>query len=134
MQNRSVRSWPKEWVLLAAVAGLFTAGRLLPYFPWRLPVCGWRMLTGLPCPLCGSTRCAIAWSHGRVAEAFALNPLAAIAGLALLLWLALKLCDWCCSRQWSERIWQGAQRKPWPSVLLVAALVNWIYLMLRLPK
>src|SRR5215510_3986125 len=39
-----------------------------------VPPCPLRTLTGIPCPLCGSTRGVIAAVHGHVGHAVALNP------------------------------------------------------------
>lgn len=72
---------------LALAWGLGALG-VLAVVPWLeslaalVPGCGWRALTGLPCPTCGSTRAALALSDGNVAGALAHNPLA-VAGLAL---------------------------------------------------
>jgi hypothetical protein len=56
------------------------------------------MLTGEPCPACGSTRAALRLAAGDPAGAFLMNPLAAMALAALWLggfvapvWLALGL-------------------------------------------
>ncbi len=46
--------------------------------------CPFLALTGAPCPTCGTTRAALALSHGRLAEACAANPLAAAAMLLLI--------------------------------------------------
>ena len=53
-----------------------------------LPLCGFRWLTGRPCPLCGLTRAVFALAKGHWAEALhwhALSPLAVVM-LAALLW------------------------------------------------
>lgn len=47
--------------------------------------CGFRALTGLPCPLCGGTHACAALVQGDLAAAWAANP----GALLLLLWLAL---------------------------------------------
>jgi hypothetical protein len=39
------------------------------------PPCPFLLLTGLPCPGCGSQRCLHQLLHGHVVDAFALNPL-----------------------------------------------------------
>ena len=47
--------------------------------------CGFRALTGMPCPLCGGTHACAALVQGDWATAWAANP----GALVLLLWLAL---------------------------------------------
>ena len=47
--------------------------------------CGFRALTGMPCPLCGGTHACAALVQGDLAAAWAANP----GALVLLLWLAL---------------------------------------------
>jgi hypothetical protein len=41
--------------------------------PW--PGCWFRRLTGLPCPTCGATRCAMSLEHGDLIGAWRHNPL-----------------------------------------------------------
>src|SRR5687768_4357832 len=53
----------------------------------QLPRCAFKTITGLPCPTCGVTRTVIALSRGDLAGALFLTPLAAIAGVAALLYL-----------------------------------------------
>jgi len=48
-----------------------------------LPLCGFRHLTGVPCPLCGGTRACAALADGNFIAAWQLNP-----GLMVLLALA----------------------------------------------
>ncbi len=58
------------------------------YTPPDLPLCGFRWLTGKPCPFCGLTHALFALAKGRYAEALQWNLLTplAIAMLAGLLW------------------------------------------------
>ncbi len=48
---------------------------------WLLPVlslapsCAFKMLTGIPCPTCGSTRSMVYLANGDVLAAFMMNPL-----------------------------------------------------------
>ena len=53
-----------------------------------VPPCPLRTLTGIPCPLCGSTRGVIAAVHGHLGEALTLNP-ASLLALALAAMLVL---------------------------------------------
>ena|SRR5579862_8718828 len=41
----------------------------------RIPLCGFRWLTGLPCPLCGMTRAMFALAKGHWSQAVHLNAL-----------------------------------------------------------
>lgn len=51
-----------------------------------VPPCPLRVVTGIPCPMCGMTRGVTAFVHGDVASAFVLNPASLLAvALALLL-------------------------------------------------
>ena len=59
------------------------------------PRCAWHVLTGWPCPGCGTTRAVLALLHGRPGLAFANNPLAAggtiafvTCGVVAPIWLA----------------------------------------------
>lgn len=70
----------------AAVAGVLAL--LWCYAPPDLPLCGFRWLTGRPCPLCGLTHAMFALAKGHWAAALqwhALSPLAAVM-LAGLVW------------------------------------------------
>ena len=49
--------------------------RLLPPLNLPFPVCAFRELTHLPCPLCGGTRALISLSRGGVLTALGQNPL-----------------------------------------------------------
>jgi Protein of unknown function (DUF2752) len=70
---------------LVPAALLLTA---LPVDP--VPPCPLRTLTGIPCPLCGSTRGVIAAVHGDLGRAFTLNPASlmvlAIAAMLVVAW------------------------------------------------
>jgi hypothetical protein len=60
--------------------------RTLPAF--HPPLCPFLALTGIPCPLCGTTRAWDATLHGDLAAAFRYHPLAP---LALPLWIVATL-------------------------------------------
>ena len=85
--------------LVLVVVALLTAGVVLwRYDPaqYRLyPRCQLYALTGLQCPGCGGLRALHALLHGRVSEAFRLNPLFVAGGPA-----ALGLAGWWLLRKW----------------------------------
>lgn len=66
------------WPLLLPVASLAITTTVISLSLWfgtRGASCGILQLTGLYCPGCGGTRCAIALSHGNVSQAWGNNAL-----------------------------------------------------------
>jgi Protein of unknown function (DUF2752) len=59
-----------------------------------VPPCPLRTLTGIPCPLCGSTRGVVAAVHGHLGHALALNP----ASLLVLVLAAMLVLGWRLER------------------------------------
>lgn len=53
--------------------------------------CPFHYITGLLCPLCGGQRMVVALLHGRVGEAWALNPVAFVLCTAAVILYALSL-------------------------------------------
>ena len=85
------------------------------------------MLTGVPCPTCGSTRAGLALVRGDIPGALHFNPLVTVAGIAFLLGGVL------------APIWVGLGRKlpdlpdRWPLGLRIAVpaviVANWVWLL-----
>jgi Protein of unknown function (DUF2752) len=106
---------------------------LLALAPWAprlfgaLPRCGLKLLFGIPCPACGSSRAALALARLDVAEAFAISPLAA---LAWILFLAGGLAALALAAL-GRRVPEPPRRLPAWSwwALGLAVLANWVYLM-----
>jgi hypothetical protein len=90
-----------------------------------VPPCPFRLLTGVPCLTCGTTRAAVAFLDARPLDALAANPLAAIAGAAFTLGgLAAPL--WTASRLPVPDL--GAPLARSTKVAIVAALLaNWAW-------
>jgi len=59
-----------------------------------VPPCPLRTLTGIPCPLCGSTRGVIAAVHGHFGQALTLNP----ASIGVLVLALLLVAGWRVER------------------------------------
>jgi hypothetical protein len=74
------------WLMVGG-ASLCLLGLALATPGIQLPRCVFKTLTGLPCPTCGVTRTVIALSRFDVGRAFYLNPLAAVACVAGLVYL-----------------------------------------------
>jgi hypothetical protein len=71
-------------ISVAAIWGLLVAGSIyvFSFEPGKtgfFPPCPFRVITGLTCPGCGSTRAVHQLLHGHWAAAFTLNPLFVIA-------------------------------------------------------
>ncbi len=86
--------------------------------------CGFRALTGLPCPLCGGTHACAALVQGDLAAAWAANP----GALVLLAWLAV-LAGQAVAEGASGR--RRVARWPWwhPAVLAAVGgglLMSWV--------
>jgi hypothetical protein len=113
---------------LVAAAGL--SGAFLVLVRWQpdalslLRPCPFLAMTGIPCPTCGTTRAALALSHGQIADAFAANPLATTA-LVLLLPAAVV----SVVRQRVATPARARRVLAWCGGVLV--LLNWGYLLLR---
>jgi hypothetical protein len=81
------------WLLVGS-ASICLLGVALATPGIQLPLCGFKTITGLPCPTCGVTRTVIALSRGDLSRGLFMNPLAALAcgaGLLYLLYAAIVL-------------------------------------------
>jgi hypothetical protein len=62
--------------VLAGAAALTPGEEAVSWLGWDVPVvCGFRRLTGHPCPGCGLTRSLVFLAHGEVASSFQAHPL-----------------------------------------------------------
>ena len=94
-----------------------------------LPVCAFRVATGVPCPTCGAYRCTCLLASGEPVAALRMNPLATTAVVAGLLWFLYSLVVVVAGLP-RVRV-EGAGRPGqwgvfWMLVLLL--LLNWAYL------
>jgi hypothetical protein len=106
----------------AVVVGLLHLDRM------KLPLCYVKALTGLPCPTCGSTRAAGRLFDLDLPGAFAMNPLATLAALAIAAWALGDLL------LLPRRRALGIEVAPRAAAALrigivVAAVLNWAYLL-----
>ena len=115
------------WLLVGG-ASLCLLGVALATPGIQLPRCAFKTITGLPCPTCGVTRTVIALSRGDVDRALFLNPLAAIACGAALLYLiyAAAVLALRLPRLRPTVSAQSARRLRVATVAVVA--LNWVWL------
>ncbi len=115
------------WLLVGG-ASLCLLGVALVTPGIQLPRCAFKTITGLPCPTCGVTRTVIALSRGDLDRALFMNPLAAIACGAALLYLvyAAAVLAFRLPRFRPTVSVAGAR---WWRVATVAVLaINWLWL------
>jgi hypothetical protein len=123
--------WCIGWAPLAALAlylllvatAHWTAGRAEAV----IPVCRFKLVTGIPCPTCGATRAAFSLLAGHLVEAWRFNPLMTCAYLAAPPWLGMAF--------FARRrvVVEFSRPARWVAVgaLAVAAAGNWFYLIAR---
>jgi hypothetical protein len=116
------------WLAVTVTSAALGAAWLALQLPW--PRCSFRELLGIPCVTCGSTRSAIALLHGDVSAAWAWNPLALVAMLAIALFDIYAL-GVLVSRAPRLRVSFGRMKWPLLIVVFAAAGLNWIYLLLN---
>lgn len=80
----SVTLRPHARVLRPALIGAAALGCMLLYFRdpadgAPFPACSFHAITGLDCPFCGTGRALHRLLHGKLHEAFSLNPLVVVA-------------------------------------------------------
>ena len=98
---------PWTWLGLTGGAGLLLLRFAWPSWPSLMPACTVRSYTGLHCPGCGGTRCAVKMLEGDVPGALAMNP--AVFLLALV-FAGVMVCG-----IWQE--WRGGSRPVFPGWL-----------------
>ena len=113
------------FALSGAVAG--AAVRLLHLDRLPFVFCGFKQLTGLPCPTCGGTRALGRLAGLDPAGAFVMNPLAVALAAAVLLWAAsdVALLPWRRSLRVEIR---PDLALPVRVTVVAVALINWVYL------
>ena len=81
----SVKAWRTASLAGIGAVGAWVLYTFAPTAYSFYPTCPFRLLTGLQCPGCGTTRAVHHLLHGRVEEAFRLNPM-------LFVLMAVALC------------------------------------------
>ena len=120
-------------VFLIGFAWLSFPGGGIPF----MPLCPFKGMTGLPCPLCGGTRAAHALLRGDLAATLYLNPLAipAVAGCiiaALVLFYEAASGQPLPHRQAAQRL--ISKLAPYGLIVLAIWWFPHVYLALRTPK
>ena len=122
-------------ITLLVVAATVLLAPLLVAQGWLLKPCGLRAATGLPCLACGGTRSGLAFGEGDWLSALRFNPLVFLGVVVTCIWFG-----WSLVRAWQAPPPQpvDARRQirravPWLIAAGVAAILNWVYLLMFLP-
>jgi hypothetical protein len=119
--RRRAMAW-QAGAMAAVLVGarLADAGRPLPF-----EVCGFKHLTGLPCPTCGLTRALCHAVRGDWTQSLACHPAGPFLALALFAWML-----WSAAETYRGQPLQDALRGRLANALLAAgvalSLVVWI--------
>ncbi|MCB1152102.1 DUF2752 domain-containing protein [bacterium] len=132
-----IRSNPNvfRWTLAAMVATGWIGAWMLPWdVIWRVPMCVFRSVTGLPCPFCHMTHACVYFAHGQfwlalktnaMGPAFMLGSLAVLFGSLKLILANSPPINWAA--YWARNFWV----RP---ALVVIWLINWAFLVVRAIK
>lgn len=119
--RRRARGWQAGAIAAVLVgARLADAGRPLPF-----DVCGFKYLTGWPCPACGLTRAVCHALRGDWAQSLAYHPAGPLVALTLIVWML-----WSAAEAYRGQPIEEALRGRLGNALLAAglalSLVVWI--------
>jgi hypothetical protein len=149
--NHPTASWPEDsmnpppvireiscWQKLApplVFSGLLVM-LFLSYFdlPRLLPRCTLKSWTGIPCPFCGGTRSLTAWSQFDPVQAFAWNPLTALACLLIAAWFLFWAGATLLKHPAHHKVLPWVRMPVAGYFLLLLLFANWVYLLLNLPR
>jgi len=111
------------------VIGVSVAGAVSLLGLDRLPLslCTWKAFTGIPCPMCGTTRALACLGHVDLPGALAMNPLATAAALLVAAWAVADLALLPSRRAFVVELGPGPARLLRAAVLAALA-ANWLYL------
>lgn len=117
--HRDRAIWAALGVLGLVCAAMFLRERGPAGLSWFMR-CIFHDLTGLSCPGCGMTRAAYAALHGRIAEAFRLNPVGMVLLPAACIGLGIQILGWIRGKPFGFRFQLGG-RYAW-AILWVVVL------------
>jgi len=120
--------------VFAVLTVMLALASWIPLEKLHLPRCGFRLLTGIPCPFCGGSRAFFALANFEPGAALRWNPLATVAVLMSAAWF----CGWLTERMLGGPILKGVELRlrllSRPHLLWVAIGLNWVYVLFALPR
>lgn len=106
---------------------------ILDYFnSSEVTVCPFKLVTGYPCPSCGTTRSISALLHGNILEAFMINPLGIVSSLVILSVVILLTLDLLTKKDYYFRVYRLVEKflqthQVFSIVLILLVITNWIW-------
>lgn len=106
---------------------------LLDYFSlFGVTVCPVKLVTGYPCPSCGTTRSINALLHGHIEEAFMINPFGIISSCIVLGVLGLLFLDLITKKDYYYKTFRNVEKflqnhKIFSLVLVLLVVLNWAW-------
>lgn len=122
---------PLLW--LAGIAGIAFLARVLLQWNENMPLCGFREMTGVPCPLCGGTRTLKSIAEFDLTAAIQFNPLVLVTFALVMVWAVWKLLERILGTRFFRDGSRTVAKLPLAFIVFGALLLNWIYLIYHLP-
>ncbi|MGB7528561.1 DUF2752 domain-containing protein [Sphingobacterium cellulitidis] len=102
------------------------------YAGTQLTLCPVKLITGYPCPSCGTTRSISALLHGHLWEAILINPLGLISLAIILVFVVLVLIDLVGKKSYYYEIYHRTERylqqhKVLSVFLIILVIANWLW-------
>lgn|GEM_PF-1842419 len=113
-----------------SLAALLVA-RVFPFDTVRVPLCGFKSVTGWPCPGCGMTTCYILMMHGQPLQAMATSPAGAVLFVGSVLGVVYVTWRWLLGGPELRFRFSRAEKMGLAAGAGFALLANWIYLLVH---
>lgn len=106
---------------------------LLDYYASaNVTLCPVKLVTGYPCPSCGTTRSISALFNGQLKDAFMINPLGIVSSIIIMAVMLLMLLDLVTKRDYYYKLYNQVekflqQHKAFSAILVILVILNWAW-------
>jgi hypothetical protein len=127
------RSW-RELEVGIAYLSISTIGLLIIWlFPHALsfiPPCMFRLWSGIPCPSCGGTHCAVQLANLNFVQAFLSNPFIFLLLVLLAFW-GMNTTAGVVFKRNIQFLLSNREKLTLKWIIILSIPVNWLYLLLK---
>ncbi|MDF1656571.1 MAG: DUF2752 domain-containing protein [Verrucomicrobiales bacterium] len=120
-------------ITFVAIVIMLVVAHFYERLPAKLPECGFRKSTGIPCAACGGTRAMQSIARGKLTEALKFHPLFSSLVLASPFWLAFGLKQFVQRESMPVTAIQNRRLKIGLLLFFTFLILNWFYLIFFLP-